>query len=219
MKQPRICAAITNADLTAIRQAEPMVDLFEVRIDLIGDDWQEIARKLGKPWIACNRSADEGGRWQGNEARRVEKLLQAVEMGAAVVDIELETKNLANIVKLIKRSAECLLSYHDLEKTPDFDTMRQLVQQEIEAGADICKVVTTARSFDDNLSVLQLIPAFPEKRVVAFAMGAAGISSRVLCPLAGGDFTYASLAKGRESAPGQVTVQQMKNIYEMIGAI
>ena len=216
MNQPRICAAITTADLKAIRQAEPLVDLFEVRIDLIGDNWQKVVKGLSKPWIACNRSAAEGGQWQGNEARRVEKLLQAVEMGAAIVDIELKTKNLANIVRLIKRRAECLLSYHDLEKTPDFDTMRQLIQQQIEAGANICKVVTTARSFEDNLSVLQLIPAFPEKRVVAFAMGIAGVTSRIFCPLVGGDFTYASLAEGKESAPGQVTVEELLRIYEMV---
>jgi 3-dehydroquinate dehydratase type I len=216
MKPPRICAAITTADLKAVRQAEPLVDLFEVRIDLIGDNWQKVIKELGKPWIACNRSAAEGGQWQGNEARRVEKLLQAVEMGAAIVDIELKTKNLANIVRLIKRRAECLLSYHDLEKTPDFDTMRQLIRQQIEAGADICKVVTTAQSFEDNLSVLQLIPAFLEKRVVAFAMGTAGVTSRILCPLVGGDFTYASLAEGKESAPGQVTVAGLLRIYDMV---
>ena len=216
MKQPRICAAITTADLKMVTQAEPLVDLFEVRIDLIGDDWQKVAKGLGKPWIACNRSAAEGGKWQGNEARRVEKLLQAVEMGAAIVDIELNTNNLTNIVRLIKKRAECLLSYHDLEKTPDFDTMRQLIHQQIKAGADICKVVTTAQSFEDNMSVLQLIPAFPENRVVAFAMGAAGVTSRIFCPLVGGDFTYASLAEGKESAPGQMTVEDLKNIYEMI---
>ena len=148
----------------------------------------------------------------------MERLLQAVETGAPIVDVELQTKNLANIVRLIKKRAECLLSYHDLEKTPDFDTMRQLIQQQIEAGANICKVVTTARSFEDNLSVLQLITAFPEKRVVAFAMGDAGVTSRIFCPLVGGDFTYASLAEGKESAPGQVTVEQLKNIYEMTGS-
>jgi 3-dehydroquinate dehydratase-1 len=216
MKTPRICAAITVADLKAIQQAEPLVDLFEVRIDLIGDDWQRVVKGLSKPWIACNRSVTEGGQWQGNEARRVEKLLQAVEMGATIADIELKTKNLANIVRLIKRRAECLLSYHDLEKTPDFDTMRQLVQQQIEAGANICKVVTTTRNFEDNLSVLQLIPAFPDKRVVAFAMGATGVTSRIFCSLVGGDFTYASLGEGKESAPGQVTVEALLKIYEMV---
>jgi 3-dehydroquinate dehydratase-1 len=216
MKKPRICAAITTSDLEAIRQAEPLVDLFEVRIDFIGGDWQEITQKLGKPWIACNRSAAEGGRWQGNEARRVEILLQALELGASVIDIELRTKNLADIIKLVKKRAECLLSYHNLEKTPDSDTMRQIIKQQIEAGADICKVVTTARSFQDNMRVLQLVPAFPEKRVVALAMGTAGITSRIFCPLVGGDFTYASLAEGREAAPGQVTVEELHQIYRIV---
>lgn len=216
MKQPRICATITNSDVKAVRQVEPLVDLFEVRIDLIGDDWQKLARQLGKPWIACNRSTAEGGHWQGNEARRIEKLLQAMELGAAIVDVELRTKNLANIVKLIKRRTECLLSYHDLEKTPAFDTMRQIVQEQTNAGADICKVVTTARGFEDNLSVLQLFPAFPETRLVAFAMGPVGITSRVLCPLLGGEFTYASVEKGKESAAGQVTADELRGIYAMV---
>ena len=216
MKTPRICASITNTDLKAVRRVESQVDLFEVRIDLIGDDWQEVTRQLTKPWIACNRSAAEGGLWQENEARRIEKLLQAIDLGAEMVDIELRTKNLANIVKLIKRRKKCLLSYHNLEKTPPFATMKQIVQQQMKAGADICKVVTTARSFEDNASVLRLIPEFPETGVVAFAMGPLGTTSRVLCPLVGGEFTYASVVKGQESAPGQITVGELRAIYDMV---
>lgn len=216
MKTPRICASITNTDLKAVRRVESQVDLFEVRIDLIGDDWQEVARQITKPWIACNRSAAEGGLWQENEARRIEGLLQAIELGAEMVDIELRTKNLANIVKLIRRRKKCLLSYHNLEKTPSFDAMKQIVQQQIKAGADVCKVVTTARSFEDNTSVLRLISEFPDTGVVAFAMGPLGTTSRVLCPLVGGDFTYASLAEGQESAPGQITVNELRAIYDMV---
>ena len=216
MKTPRICASITNTDLKAVRRVESQVDLFEVRIDLIGNDWQEVARQLAKPWIACNRSTAEGGLWQENEARRIEKLLQAIDLGAEMVDIELRTKNLANIVKLIKRRKKCLLSYHNLEKTPPFATMKQIVQQQMKAGADICKVVTTARSFEDNASVLRLIPEFPETGVVAFAMGPLGTTSRVLCPLVGGEVTYASVAKGQESAPGQITVGELRAIYDMV---
>ncbi|MBL7165265.1 MAG: type I 3-dehydroquinate dehydratase [Dehalococcoidales bacterium] len=216
MKTPRICATITNTDLKAVRRVESQVDLFEVRIDLIGDDWQEVTRQLTKPWIACNRSAAEGGLWQENEARRIEKLLQAIDLGAEMVDIELRTKNLANIVKLIRRRKKCLLSYHNLEKTPPFATMKQIVQQQIKAGADVCKVVTTARGFEDNASVLRLIPEFPQTGVVAFAMGPLGTTSRVLCPLVGGEFTYASVARGQESAPGQVTIGELRAIYDMV---
>ena len=187
-----------------------------MRIDLIGDGWQELIGQLGKPWIACNRSTAEGGQWQGNEARRIEKLLQAMELGASIIDIELKTKNLTNVVKLIKRRTRCLLSFHDLEKTPTFDTMSQIIQQQVEAGADICKVITTAQSLEDNIVVLQTIGAFPGISVVSFAMGPLGTISRVLCPLVGGDFTYASVAKGKESAPGQMTVGELRKIYEMV---
>jgi len=216
MKRPRICAVIVDRRIEAVREIEPLVDLFEVRIDIIGDGWQDIVRQLEKPWIACNRLFEEGGQWQDSEERRVEELLQALELGTSTIDIELSTKNLTNTITLIKQRAKCLLSYHNLEKTPDSDTMRQIIQQQIEAGADICKVVTTARRFEDNLRVLQLVPAFPEKRVVAFAMGANGITSRIFCPLVGGDFTYASLAEGRESAAGQVTVEELCQIYRMM---
>jgi len=216
MIKPRICAAIVNNDLKAIREIELLVDLFEARIDLIGDGWEELVRQLRKPWIACNRCAEEGGQWQGNEARRVEKLLEAMELGADIVDIELGTKNLERILKLVKKRAKCLLSFHDLEKTPPLDKMKEIVNQQLKAGADICKVVTTARQTEDNLTILKLIAEFPGVKMISFAMGPLGTMSRVLCPLAGGDFTYASIERGKESARGQLTVIDLTQIYEMV---
>ena len=216
MRRPRVCATIVSNDLEAIKGVEPLVDLFEVRIDLIGDGWQELSKQLEKPWIACNRSADEGGSWQGSEAKRREELLSAVELGAGIIDIELVTGNLKEMVQLIKKRAKCLLSLHDFEGTPSLDRMREIVQRELEAGADICKVVTTAQRFEDNLAVLQLISDFPEARVVSFAMGPLGFTSRILCPLVGGDFVYASIEAGKESASGQITVRDLRNIYGMV---
>ena len=216
MKKPRICAAIVNNDPEAVKEVEPLVDLFEARIDFIGDGWQELVKQFNKPWIACNRSADEGGKWQGNEARRVEKLLQAVELGADIVDIELKTKNLGKILQLVKKETKCLLSFHDLERTPPLNEMKEIVQSQLKSGADICKLITTAQGFEDNLTILQLISEFPSKQLISFAMGPLGSISRVLCPLVGGDFTYASIEKGKESAQGQITVRELAKIYDML---
>ena len=216
MRKPRICASIVNNDLEAAKSVEPLVNLFEVRIDLIGDGWQGLAQKLKKPWIACNRSADEGGSWEGSEAKRREELLSALELGASIVDIELVTGNRQEMMQLIKKRARCLLSCHDFEKTPSSDRMRELIQKQLEAGADICKVVTTAQKFEDNLAVLQLISDFPKARVVAFAMRPLGFTSRIMCPLVGGDFIYASIETGKEAAPGQITVKELKQIYAMV---
>ena len=216
MKRPRICAVIVNNDLEAVNEVKPLVDLFEVRIDLIGDSWQELAKQLKQPWIACNRSTDEGGRWEKSEERRTEELLKAVELGADIVDIELRTRNLEEVIQMIGKRAKCLLSFHDLEKTPPLDRMEEIVQRQLKAGADTCKVITTAQSLEDNLTVLQLIAEFPKTRLVSFAMGPLGFASRVLCPLVGGDFTYASIEKGKESAPGQITVRDLRQLYEMM---
>jgi len=216
MNRPRICAVIVNSDLEAVKRVEPEVDLFEVRIDLIGDDWQKLVKHLRKPWIACNRKTEEGGSWKKSEAKRREELLGAIELGPEIIDIELVTGNLKEIVRLIKKKAKCILSFHDMEGTPPLDRMREMVERQLEAGADICKVVTTARRFEDNLAVLQLIADFPKTRVVSFAMGPLGLASRILCPLAGGDFTYASIEAGRESAPGQITVRDLRKIYGML---
>ncbi|MFC2011226.1 type I 3-dehydroquinate dehydratase [Chloroflexota bacterium] len=209
MRKPRICAVIVSNNPAAVANIEPLVDLF-------GDDWTELVKRFNKPWIACNRNAEEGGGWQGNEARRLEKLLQAIELGADIVDIELRTRNLENIVQLVKKRTKCLLSFHYLEKTPTLDEMKEVVRRQLKAGADICKVVTTAQRFEDNLTVLQLISAFPAIRLVSFAMGTSGSISRVLCPLVGGDFTYASIEEGKESAQGQITVGDLAKIYDIV---
>ena len=216
MKRPKICAVIVDNDLEAVRKVEPFVDLFEVRIDLIGGGWQEMVKQLDKPWIGCDRRADEGGRCQGDDADRVERLLEAAELGAEIIDLELRTEDLKGAVELIKARAKCLISFHELNETPPLNSMREIVQKQLEAGADICKIVTTAKKFEDNLTILQLISEFPKTRIVSFAMGPLGLASRVLCPLVGGDFTYASIEQGKESASDQITVMKLRKIYEMV---
>lgn len=214
--RPRICAVIVNSDLKALDGIEPLVDLYEVRIDLIGKNWRDVVEHLKKPWIACNRRKEEGGKWRGGEDRRIKELTDALELGASIVDIELSTPGLETIVKSIKGRAECLISYHNLKETPPLDRLRQIVINQLAAGADICKVVTTACGFKDNLAVLQLITAFPDTKIISFAMGAAGQISRVLCPLAGGYLTYTSMEEGKESAEGQVTAGELREIYRML---
>ncbi|MDD4984434.1 MAG: type I 3-dehydroquinate dehydratase [Dehalococcoidales bacterium] len=216
MKKPGICAVITNRDEKALRGVEPFAELFEVRIDLIGEGWQDIARQLEKPWIACARRPVEGGRWERSEAERTEVLVKASELGCAMVDIEVETGELGKTMLQIKKRTKCLLSFHELKKTPSLNSLKEIVKKQMEAGADVCKVITTAESLEDNLTTLKLITDFPKTRIVSFAMGPLGLVSRVLCPLVGGDFTYASIEEGKESAPGQITVRQLRKLYEMV---
>ena len=216
MKKPRICVTIVDSDLVAIKAIGPEVDMFEVRLDLVGPGWQELIKFLQKPWIACNRSPEEGGKGGPDEIKRVEELLRAVEAGASMVDIELRTRDLADVVPLIKSKAKCLLSFHDMVKTPSYATLAKIVESQIKAGADICKIVTTAQSLEDNLTHLKLIHHFPETKMIAFAMGEPGRISRILSPLAGGYLTYACMSPGRESATGQIPVKELNELYRYL---
>ncbi|MEN8613744.1 type I 3-dehydroquinate dehydratase [Dehalogenimonas sp. THU2] len=213
---PAICAVITSSDEAAIAAAAPLADLYEVRIDLIGESWAGLARKLTKPWMACNRLATEGGAWRGTEAKRKQELLRALDMGASIIDLELATPNLEKMVELVKKRARCLVSHHDFTGTPASGMLIDIIKKELAAGADICKLVTTATIFDDNLRLLRLYGEFSDHNLICFGMGETGLLSRVMAPLAGAAFTYAALQTGRPSAPGQLTVAQMAELYRMI---
>ena len=216
MIKPRICAVITGSDMEAVTKAEGLADLFEVRIDLIGSKWQQVAAGLRKPWIAANRNAANHGRHEGSEEHRVNELLAALQMGADIIDIDIETPGLEDIVKQVKGKAKCLLSYHDWSGTKSPETLAAMVHRQLTAGADICKVVTTATGIDDNLAIIRLPSLFPWASVIALAMGTAGALSRVLSPLAGGYLTYASIGRGSASAPGQLSVEAMRSIYRTL---
>jgi len=211
---PDICACITRVeDLHAAIAVADDVALYEVRMDLIGPEWRTVAGKLARPWIACNRSVLEGGRASFEPRERLEVLREAIELGATYIDIEVATPDVTAWLRSLDRKAVVILSHHDFSGTPDIGVLRDIVAKERDSGADICKVATTCNSMDDNVIVLQLCREDVGKGVVSFGMGDLGSVSRVLAPLHGARYTYASLAAGHEAAPGQLTVEHMSAFY------
>ncbi len=220
MPSPDICACVTSSDDLGLAIAvRDNVSLYEVRIDLIGENWPEVAARLPLPWIACNRMVSQGGSCSTSEDARLDELRRAVDLGASLVDVELTALGAAAFVCEVKRRARVIVSHHDFEQTAEEDVLAAIVEQEKEMGADICKVATTARRAGDVRTVLRIVHRFRHGGIVAFAMSPLGMVSRVLAPLAGASFTYASLAAGHEAAPGQLSVQELRRIYETIGAV
>ncbi|MCL1885947.1 MAG: type I 3-dehydroquinate dehydratase [Dehalococcoidia bacterium] len=216
MKTYRICAVITRPDQQAIRQAEPLADLFELRLDLLGASWVEISKDMRKPWIATNRLKSEGGAWEGSEETRIAELLKATTLGADVVDIELASPGLKEIVPQIKKHAKCLISHHDMKRTPKRPILQKIVDAQLSAGADICKVVTTANTARDSLNALVLLRENPRVQLISFTMGKEGQTSRIFCPCFGSYLTYGALGEGHESADGQLSVALLRRAHEMM---
>ena len=87
--------------------------------------------------------------------------------------------------------------------------MEKILKQEIDSGANVCKIVTTAKKIEDNLAVLNFVSSMSSKaKLVCFCMGEHGKVSRLLSPMFGAFFTFASLELGSETAAGQMAIQR-----------
>jgi len=85
-------------------------------------------------------------------------------------------------------------------------------------GPAIVKIVTQAGATVDCLRLLELIPYARRRNqaIIAFCMGRLGKISRIMAPLLGSVFSYAPLEQDAASAPGQLTIHQMKEIYRIM---
>jgi 3-dehydroquinate dehydratase / shikimate dehydrogenase len=110
-----------------------------------------------------------------------------------------------------------IVSYHDFSTRPE--RMYNLVTEMNRLPAEVNKIVWQARSVRDNVEALELL-AHRQRPTVALCMGEAGIASRVLAKKFGGFLTFAALRSGEGTAQGQVTIEEMKNLYrwDAIGA-
>lgn len=149
------------------------------------------------------------------------KLITAIHAGAAFVDLEIEAPPMMS--KRLRRETRengtvFVRSYHDYKGTDSIEALKALTEKCFAIGADIAKIVTMAAPCTgDNHSpdvdrVLSLYDHFDPAKLIAFAMGDAGKTSRIQCLAKGSPFTYASLNEGDTAAPGQMTTREMLSI-------
>jgi 3-dehydroquinate dehydratase type I len=220
----RICLPIieptTERAVRVMAGARGLFDLVELRVDYIKDPALEILfQRREQPCIVTNRRKEEGGRYQGDERRRRGILRAAVQLGFEFVDLELGSgRSAVDEVMENQTQTRLILSHHDLKKTPPLRELRGLCRRMVRHGADIIKIVTLARSWEDNLKVLSLIPYALEQKqkIVALCMGDRGKMSRVFAPLMGASWTYAPLIRERASAPGQLTARELREIWRRL---
>jgi len=217
-----IMAENVESALRKMKRAFPVADILELRIDRIGDvNLKRLLERKKENILVTNRRKEEGGGFAGKEMERVALLREAASLGAGYVDIEAGTDvalihELKEAIRKSGQGTRLIVSHHDLRRTPGTRSLRKKLDECAAAGADIVKIVTSARAMEDNLRVLSLISAGRKKGVVviAFCMGEMGRVSRVMAPLFGSFLTFASLDKGEESAPGQFTAEEMRKILK-----
>lgn len=209
-----ICESSTEAALTALWRAARSADLAELRADYLPDpNPVRLLATRPLPVIFTCRPRRHGGLFSGREAARLAVLRAAVQAGADYVDIEDDVDFSA--VFTPPEAARAIVSYHNFECTPD--PLEDVYQRLSQTPAGVLKIATQANTLRDAWRVLDLLqrPRQNVRPLIACAMGPRGLFTRVLGPQFGSFLTYAAMAKDRASAPGQLSLQDMTDLYRL----
>jgi 3-dehydroquinate dehydratase/shikimate dehydrogenase len=220
---PKICVSILPKTvpeaLLLMEKAEVAhADFIEIRLDRLKDCLEnhhglaDLSAHGKTPKIATDKASR-------SETEHRQLLLGAAKSGFEYVDVELSTQKLEDLVKELKAlGVKPIVSFHKFDGSLSVPELNNVLERETASGAEVCKIVTTAKQMEDNLTALNFTSTASSKtKVVCFCMGELGKISRLLSPLFGGFFTFASLEHASETASGQLTIQEMKATYELLG--
>lgn len=233
----RICVPLTAATCTQMAEEIAMAqkagaEMIELRLDYLTDAaddaaWAGLMDAVGAfagEVIATCRLAEEGGHFDDDEPARISLLERVGLAGVDLVDVEYEAwRRSANIRQKIglvcdvdgstdRSRHRLILSKHDFERTPaDLPGLFDALAAE---PAHVVKLACKAETITDAIRMLESLRESAAKRpTIALAMGETGILTRVLGGASGALLTFASLAEGKESAPGQVPIDTLRNLY------
>jgi len=187
---------------------EQGAELVELRLDYINGEVNVkrlLADRPSPVVISCRRERD-GGKFTGSEEYRVTLLRTAIAEGAEYVDLEDDVAGEVPRFGPTKR----IVSLHDFRKTPD--DLEAIHRRLAKLDPDIVKICTMANRALDNFRMLRLVEQ-SELPTIGLCMGDIGIPSRILTGRFGAPFTYATFHHERALAPGQLSFEEMTDLY------
>ena len=226
LRLPKVCLALSG------ESAEDMLDVaesmardnpfLEFRLDYLkqpGAALPKMRRFLETHQyvtaIATCRRVSNGGKFKGSLAAQLDVLTKANASGCQIVDVELESALHVKPEALarLRSRAGLILSYHDFRATRNLE---KTLEKMLKVPADFYKVVSTATTLSDNVTMMKFLQTESEKHaLVGLCMGEQGIISRVLSVRAGSVFTFGAISEDQKTAPGQVSAQQLRSVYRI----
>ena len=188
--------------------AEAGADVVELRLDYIGRhiDLNRLLAKRPCPLVITCRRREDGGRWEKTEEERLMILRSAIASGVDFVDLE------EDIADKIPRygSTKRIVSLHNFEETPE--NLEEIHARLAALDADIVKIATMANSYTDSIRMLRLAKS-AKLPTIGLCMGDMGHITRVMALHCGAPFTYTTMKSGRKIAPGQISFDDMREVY------
>jgi len=219
----RICVSIgakTIKELSSsINKALELSDFLEIRFDYLDQleipSSLKIIESIKSRSVFTLRSREQQGKFNGNELERLKILKMLYDTNPMLLDVEYDTIRADHSLNdYLKDKSNVLISWHNFLNTPSNEYLEKKIY-DMKRFSNNLKLVTMATTIKDSFRLLNLYDKFKDINLIAFAMGDYGIISRILSTFYGNSpFTYASLEQS--IAPGQLSVIEMRRIYERI---
>ncbi len=179
LRLPRVCVAVIGSDASnMIEKAEAVIrdnSFLEFRLDYLSKPalaLPKIKRFMethpGTVAIATCRRVAAGGKFRGSIASQLNVLAKAAASGCQLLDVELQTASKCKPVQLVKlrSKAALILSYHDFRATKKLE---QTVEKMLKYPADFYKVVSTATTLADNVTMIKFLAKAGQRKRQALA--------------------------------------------------
>ena len=208
-----ICLSVGKATVEECLEIIKDAELAEIRLDLniYTDEELEQIFSSHKNLIATCRE----GKFNNDERKLI--IRKAIEFGAEYVDVDLTCDYAMKgfIINAAKMSnCKVIVSYHNYEKSPSREHLKDIINRCFDSSADIAKVVCKVNSYQDNSNIMSLYKK--DKSIIALGMGKLGKISRIAAPFLGAPFTYAYPKDKKRTAEGQFSVDKMEEIINLI---
>ena len=232
---PAICIPLTGATVKEVLvQAEQAAiseaDIAEWRADLCGEVMdgtcgiphviREIRERLGnKALLFTLRTKKEGGAADKDGEAYKGLLKEALSQpdGIDMIDVELSVGEavVAELTAAVERAGVIsVISSHDFEKTPEDPELEALAEALDKTGGDIAKIAVMPQSTEDVERIRALADKIKnglmKKPYLLISMGETGKETRLDAGALGSVMTFGALTEKQLSAPGQVTVSELK---------
>jgi len=208
-----ICVSLKEKNADLCLNALQKLSFAEIRLDKMSLSQKDISKIFSShpKLIATCRAGKH------SETKRKNLLIEAIEAGAAYVDMDLKTKEC--LLKEVKQKASqkncrVILSSHDLTGTPSLSNLVKLKNECFSRGADIAKIACYVRMKQENSRLLRLLQ--DKRPIIVIGLGRMGRITRIASLFCGSPFSYASLKKGEETAEGQLDKKTLENILRTL---
>lgn len=202
----------------SLHRAAGKVEGIEFRLDLLDqadplaiEELLDSLRPYPFKVLFTLRPTRQGGQFAGTEEQRLNLLQEFCHLQPDYVDLEYDVP-LAYWRAWAEQfpGIQFICSFHDLTSSPH--DLPALCAQISNPYAHIYKIAVTAETAQEGLAMFHFVRAHQDKgKLIGIAMGEAVTFSRVLGPLAGNYFDYASIAQ--HTAPGQLSLEELRDIY------